>query len=195
MNATIDYYNDHAEEYFAGTAGVDLAGLYERFLAQVPCGGRIMDLGCGSGRDVRWFRDHGYDARGLDASAELVRIARDNFGILVECGLIEDWIADEPFDGIWCCASLMHMDDASIAGFAGNLKHNLRPGGVLYLSVKSGVETGSDERGRYFRDFTEDDIRRLAEMSGMTVGEIWYTEDKLARNNFKWLNGLMIRER
>ena len=194
MNRTVEYYNNTAKEYFDSTSQVDLENLYERFLAYIPAGGSIMDLGCGSGRDVKWFRDHGYDAYGLDASEKLVKIACEKLQIPIELSTIEEWVADDPYDGIWCCASIMHLDDEAIEQFFSNLKDNLKPDGVLFMSVKSGIETGIDRYGRYFRDFEEDDIDELlARYPGLELKELWYTEDAFHRNDFRWLNVLIGR--
>ena len=189
MNSTIDYYNRNADEYFARTADVNFDALYSRFLKYIPDGGRIMDLGCGSGRDVKWFYDHGYEAFGLDASRELVSKASIEYDIPVCTGLIEEWTSSTTFDGVWCCASLMHLDDDALEQFFVNLQYNLKPGGVLFMSVKSGIETGLDEQGRYLRNFTEEDVREIINRhSELEVRELWYTEDKLARDTFKWMN-------
>lgn len=196
MNSTIDYYDRNADVYFARTSDVTFDEIYSRFLKYIPRGGRIMDLGCGSGRDVKGFCDHGYEAYGLDASEELVKKASNTLGITVSTGLVEDWIADEPFDGIWCCASLMHLDDRALEQFFENLKYNLKPGGVLFMSVKSGIETGLDEQGRYFRNFTEENVHEIIDRHrALRIKEIWYTEDKLARYSFKWMNAIVTCQR
>lgn len=195
MNSTIDYYNRNAESYFDRTADVDFSGTYERFLKYIPIGGRIMDLGCGSGRDVKWFCEHGYDACGLDASEELVAQAREHYRVHVEIGAIESWHAEVPYDGIWCCAALMHLEVSECRQFFHNLEHNLKPGGAIYISVKTGVQTGLDEESRYFRDFQEDDIHELVNLcKGLEIKELWYTEDTLARDDFKWLNVIAVRD-
>lgn len=192
MNGTINYYDNHASQYFDRTSHVNFDALYEEFLRYVPAGCRIMDLGCGSGRDVKWFRDNGYEAYGLDASESLVQIAKCKFNIPVEVGCIEEWLSDEPFDGIWCCASLMHLDDTSIGRFLSNLNYNLRSGGALFISVKEGIETGVDENGMYFRDFDEVSLRAfLSHYKNLIIEKIWYTEDKLNRESFKWLNAII----
>lgn len=189
MNSTIDYYDRNADEYFGRTANVTFDEIYSRFLKYIPAGGRIMDLGCGSGRDVKWFCDHGYEAYGLDASRELVSRASDEYDIPVFTGLIEEWTTSTQFDGVWCCASLMHLDDSALEQFFVNLKYNLKPGGVVFMSVKTGIQTGLDEQGRYLRDFTEGDVHEIINQhSKLEVREIWYTEDKLARDTFRWMN-------
>ena len=192
MNNTIQYYNNNANEYFDSTSQVNLEELYDKFLSYIPAGGSIMDLGCGSGRDVKWFRDHGYDAYGLDASEKLVSIACRKLQIPIELGIIEEWVAEEPVDGIWCCASIMHLDEKAVEQFFSNLKYNLKSNGVLFMSVKSGIETGIDRYGRYLRDFEERDIHELlARHQQLELKELWYTEDKLSRDTFKWLNTLI----
>ena len=192
MSGTIKYYDENASYYFDSTSQVDLDPLYKEFLKYVPAGGRIMDLGCGSGRDVKWFRDHGYDAYGLDASERLVKIAYEKLGIPVEAGFIENWIADEAFDGIWCCASLVHLDDNRIDQFLSNLRHNLKKGGALFISVKENIDSGVVEDGRYFRDFNEGTLNALiSHYKGFRIEKIWYTEDKMHRESFKWLNAII----
>ena len=195
MNETINYYDKNASSYFGRTSQVELVEIYKEFLKYITVGGRIMDLGCGSGRDVKWFRDHGYEAYGLDASEQLVKIARDQFDIPVEAGHIEDWVADEAFDGIWCCASLMHLDDISFDRFLSNLRLNLRPGGALFISVKEGIDSGVSEDGRYFRDFDEETLNAfLCHYKGIRIEKVWYTTDKLYRESFKWLNAIIIKD-
>ena len=153
-----------------------------------------MDLGCGSGRDVKWFRDHGYEADGLDASEKLVRIASEKLGIPVKVGFIESWIADKAYDGIWCCASLVHLDDNRIDQFLSNLRHNLKKGGALFISVKEGIDSGNIEDGRYFRDFSEEALKALiSHCKGLGIEKVWYTEDKMHRESFKWLNAIIIK--
>ena len=194
MNSTIDYYNRNAESYFERTASIDFSDMYERFIRYIPDGGRIMDLGCGSGRDVKWFIEHGYDARGIDASEELVARARAHYGVPVEVGVIEDWIAETPYDGVWCCASLMHLEEEAWKRFFANLEQNIKSGGAIYISVKSGVQTGLDGEGRYFRNYKEDDIYELVNLcKELEIKELWYSDDSLARIGFRWLNVIATR--
>ena len=191
MNSTIEYYNKHAEEYFKNTSSVDMTCLYKRFLEYVPVGGRIMDLGCGSGRDVKWFRDHGYQAFGMDASEKLVQKARE-MQIPVAIGRIEEWLAEEPFDGIWCCASLIHLSLEDVKQFFSHLKYNLKPSGVLFISAKSGIMTGYDQKGRYFSNYNPETIKSLvSDNDGLSIETMWYTADELGRSEFNWLNAII----
>ena len=188
MNQTIEYYNQNAEAYFLNTVDVDFDRLRRKFVSYLPEHARIIDIGCGSGRDVKAFCDMGYDAVGLDASEEMARVARKQLGVNVITGDMADWIAEEPYDGIWCCAALLHLHEEEAERFLSNLKANLKPGGVVFISVKEGIETGYDDKGRYMRNYTEEDLRERLRISGISIVDIERTEDQLGRKAIHWLN-------
>lgn len=188
MNNTIDYYNANAEKYYKATVGVDFEQLRKKFASYLPENARIIDLGCGSGRDVKAFCNMGYQAIGLDASKELAEIAKDRLGIEVLVADMATWETDEPVDGIWCCASLLHLNDDDANKFFDNLQHNLKHGGVMFLSVKEGITTGSDEKGRYMQNYTEKDLCEKIEQAGLNIIDIERSVDKLGRDDFAWLN-------
>lgn len=194
MSDTIAYYNANAENYYKTTENVDFTASYARFLKYVPEHGSIVDVGCGSGRDVKAFCDMGYQAVGLDASEELAAIAMREKGITVFVDDMTTWIADEPFDGMWCCASLLHLDDAGLSKFADNVGKNLKSRGAIYISVKSGIETGYDDKGRYMRNFNYEELEELLDVSNAKIVDQWNTADKMAREGFCWINVIGIRE-
>ena len=101
---------------------------------------------------------------------------------------MSQWTADEPYDGIWCCASLLHLQDSEIESFFDNLRNNLKPGGVLFLSVKEGNGHFIDEDGRYMRLFTEQELRDRLIKAGINVIEQWNTQDNLHREEVQWIN-------
>ena len=98
MSSTIDYYNHHAAEYFNDTVDVDFDALRRKFVTLLPKDAKIIDVGCGSGRDVKAFCDMGFDAIGLDASEELAAQAENRLGIQVIVCDMSKWKAEEPFD-------------------------------------------------------------------------------------------------
>lgn len=194
MNDTIAYYDNNAEQYYQSTVRVDMTVTYDRFLKYISDGGRIIDMGCGSGRDVAAFRSRGYDAVGLDVSSELALLASDKQEFPFIIADMATWIADEPFDGIWCCASLLHLEDGEVQRFADNLRYNLKHHGAIYISVKSGITTGYDEKGRYMRNFTEDELIILLHSKGIEIVEKWNTADKMNREGFFWINLIGVRK-
>lgn len=100
---SIDYYEMYAERFFETTVSADMHDVYQPFLSLVKPRGRILDLGCGSGRDSRYFIRHGYQVEAVDGSPALARLASEYFGQEVICGRIEELEYDQEFDGIWAC--------------------------------------------------------------------------------------------
>jgi 2-polyprenyl-3-methyl-5-hydroxy-6-metoxy-1,4-benzoquinol methylase len=194
MTNTIDYYNLNADDYYESTIGVDFGRMRSRFASYLPEHARILDAGCGSGRDVKAFCEMGFQAVGLDASEELARIASRRLGIRIHVADMTTWISREPYDGIWCCASLLHLQDEDAEQFLRNLRYNLAPGGILYVSVKEGVRTGPDEKGRYFRNYTREELTDRLRAAGLTILEEEASGDLLGRDRFRWLNVFARRD-
>lgn len=192
MNRTVDYYNQHSKEYFEATRSTDMSDLYEAFLPYLHAGGKILDVGCGSGRDLKYFKEHGYEAEGVDASEELCQLASEYSGCKVTCCRMENFAPDKKYAGIWCCASLLHLEDGAVAEFFRKCQDWLAEGGILFLSVKTGISTGEDEKGRWFRNFDEGKIGELlGESPHLHLEQVFYTEDKTGRRGWKWMNVLI----
>lgn len=183
-----DYYQLHAQRFFSETVDVDMSELYRPFVAHLKPGARILDAGCGSGRDAKAFSEMGYEVEAFDASAELVELARQHTGLPVKQMRFEDITEVERYDGIWCCASLLHVPLAELPGVMAQLAKALKPGGVWYLSFKYG--SGEREKdGRRFTDMDEAGFAEvLSELSGIEVMECWQTHDQRPERDDSWIN-------
>jgi 2-polyprenyl-3-methyl-5-hydroxy-6-metoxy-1,4-benzoquinol methylase len=109
MDAPDDYYLRRADEFFAATVGVDMSTLRWRFLSGLAPGARVLDAGCGSGRDARAFAEAGFAVRAVDASPALARLASAHSGLEVAVRRLEDLDEVAAYEAIWCCASLLHV--------------------------------------------------------------------------------------
>jgi len=183
-----DYYQLHAQRFFSETVDVDMSELYRPFVAHLKPGARILDAGCGSGRDAKAFSEMGYEVEAFDASAELVELARQHTGLPVKQMRFEEVTEVERYDGIWCCASLLHVPLAELPGVMAQLAKALKPGGVWYLSFKYGC--GEREKdGRRFTDMDESGFAEvLSELSGIEVMECWQTHDQRPEREDSWIN-------
>ena len=190
MYASTDaYYATHAQAYFENTAFRDLSATALRFLAHVKPHGRIIDVGCGSGRDLRFFRAHGFQAEGIDACEALCKLARTHSGENVQCVRIEDWQPDKRFDGVWACASLLHLPMDAIFAFFSRLRNILEPQGAAFFSFKSGIESGFNRQGRYFMAFSLNDLQDvLQRYQELVLLEMWESSDALERSEVSWLS-------
>lgn len=165
-----------------------------RFLKYVkPCG-KIIDIGAGSGRDIKYFLDKGFAAEGIDASSELCRLAKTYSGAVVRCISIEEWKPLILYDGLWANASLVHLSLAEIEKFICRLPMILTERGVAYMSFKTGIVTGYDEKGRMLTDVSLDTVQQIvAKSTAISMIESWITEDKLNRDDFEWINVILRR--
>lgn len=193
-NKTIDYYNSNASQYFSNTVNLDMSECCDRFLKYVVPGGRIIDIGAGSGRDIIYFKDRGYVVGGIDASEEMCRLASDYSGAVVICQRIQDWHPQEKYDGIWANASLLHLSFTEIEEFVCRTSDYLNPNGVFYISMKKGIQIGQDSNGRFFTDFSEEIVQQIVEKStAFVVAESWETRDGMNREGFRW-NNLILKK-
>ncbi|MDA9924795.1 class I SAM-dependent methyltransferase [Verrucomicrobiales bacterium] len=196
MTDTIQFYDEHAAGYFDQTVGIDMSELRRRFLDRLPDGAMILDAGCGSGRDARAFLDAGYEVVAIDASRGMAEQARERLAVEVEVMRFEEMSFREEFDGVWACASLLHIPTRDLPGVLEKMEMALKPGGTLYLSFKRG-EREEDRMGRRFQDMTRQGlIELLGGFDRMNLVEIW--EGKDARNDPSedhptWVNGLFSR--
>ena len=190
---TLEYYQSNAEQFFSSTVNIDMTPLYRPFLARIPEGGRILDAGCGSGRDSKAFSDLGYQVEAFDATAELVELARQHTGLPVSQMTFSEMDAVARYDGIWCCASLLHVGADELPDVMTKLAKALKPGGVWYLSFKYG-EGERVKDGRRFTDLDEAGLARLIEgLDGISLIERWITVDQRPDRVERWLNGVLGR--
>lgn len=189
---TIDYYQKNAQKFVEGTVDVDVSELQNKFLKLIPSNAHILDAGCGSGRDTKFFIDQGYKVTSFDASSELVKIASEYSGIAVQCIKFEDIEFKDEFDGIWACASLLHVPKNKITDVFLKLSKSLKKSGILYVSFKYGDKERVDD-GRLFNDQNEDSFTSLINnLSDLTIVEMWKTADlRPNREDEYWLNCLV----
>ena len=187
---TLDYYNKNSEEYFNSTLNVDMTNTYKPFLKLVPKGGKILDLGCGSGRDSMNFMKLGYEVTAVDGAKELAKKASVLLGKEVIVSTFEELKLKEKFHGIWACASLLPIKREDLKTVLNNLYNNLEDNGVFYMSFKYGEKEYVDDKNRYFNCFTDESIISfINENTKFNILDLYITEDKLGRvNEVKWVN-------
>ena len=189
QSVNITYYESNAEQFFSETESVDMSGIREVFLGYVPAGGFIRDWGCGSGRDTLAFIEAGYRVDASDASEKLCELASAKTGIPVMCERFDELKAVNQYDGIWACASLLHVEPNRIPEMICIAREALKPAGVIYLSFKYGEFEGV-RNGRTFTDMTEKRFEQiLRHVEGMSLLEQWITGDvREGREDGRWLN-------
>ncbi len=188
------FYDINANSYFTTTVNADVKGLYEHFIKYVPNGAKILDLGCGSGRDTKAFLDMGYEVDAVDGSKELARLASDYTGVHVKCMDFKQLNADSVYDAVWACASLLHVTSQNLPNIMARMRRALKPSGVAYISFKHGDFEGTRD-GRYYTDMTHDRFAEvLNKSSGFSIVEEWYSDDVRNENNTVWYNVILRKD-
>ena len=191
---TLKYYNANSRTFFNETAGVEMSSLHERFLALVPKGGFVLDAGCGSGRDAKEFKLRGYRVAAFDASQELAALAGPHIGQEVVVRTFADVEEVGLYDGIWACASLLHLRLAELPDAVNSLWRALKPGGVFYVSFKEGTGERTKD-GRHFTDLNELELRRIVNgLHDVFKIECWQSRDARPDRAVVWLNALVRRK-
>ena len=195
MTSTIEYYNRNALEYSRSTVCVDFSATQKRFLRYMPSYAKILDFGCGSGRDTKYFLDKGYDVDAVDGSREFCRLASAYTGISVKQLYFQELASVNEYDGIWACASILHLQWDDLISVVHKMAVALKNTGVIYTSFKYDDFSG-ERQGRFFIDFTENRLNEMLTLvPELQCREYWISTDvRPNRKDEKWMNIILSRK-
>jgi SAM-dependent methyltransferase len=147
---TLAAYGERAADYAAlGLPRAALADLLV-FLGRLPPGGHVLDLGCGPGDAAEVMAARGFAVDAWDASPEMVAMAASRPGVTARQARFDDLDAIAAYDGVWASVSLLHAPRAAFPAHLRRIARALRPGGTLYLAMKTGTGEGRDSLGRFY---------------------------------------------
>lgn len=192
---TIKYYNDSAMDFYKSTVNVAFTTMQDFFLDKLKKGSSILDFGCGSGRDTKYFLEQGYQVEAVDGSLELCKLASEYTGIHVKNMFFDELAEREKYDGIWACSSILHLPVEELIDVMKKMEVALKEDGIIYTSFKYGTFAG-ERNGRFFTDMTEERFADVLEtIENLVVEEQWVTSDvRPERGEEQWLN-LILRKR
>lgn len=191
---SINYYNNNATHFYKRTINADVQELHQKFLKHLPSQARILDAGCGVGRDSKFFLSKGYDVLPFDGSLEMVKMASTLLEKNVQHMLFQDVNFFNEFDAIWANASLLHVPYENLREVIRSFHQSLRPSGILYASFKYGTSNRQVE-DRLFFDMDEASIEPYLQGLFQPI-EIWKSDDtrgKASSPDKCWLNFIARR--
>lgn len=196
-----EWYDENSADFIAGSFSADVSETMQRFLSHLPPSSRILDAGCGSGRDLKSFLALGHTAEGFDASRAMVEASRSLVGSDIPIRQISFKEFDDPpgrWDGIWCLASLLHLPRAELPEAVLCLVRSIARGGALFVSFKDGQGETIDARGRPFTLLGQPELARLltegarAADVGLISVEAWAEDAKASGGEVtRWANAIL----
>jgi len=186
---TLDIYDARADDY-ARLVGTELKAdkHLQHFLDLLPAHADVLDLGCGPGHAAAIMAQAGHTATATDASAEMVKLARQYLGVTVRQETFDDITGVALYDGIWANFSLLHAEPDRLDTHMAALGTALRPGGVFHIGMKTGDGTHRDSIGRRYTYVTQDSLTALLEQVGLTPLGHWTGREKgLAGSIDPWI--------
>ncbi len=192
-DTTLAYYEENAHQFYTGTVDLNMTVLYAPFLTYMPPAASILDAGCGSGRDTRYFVRRGYKVTAFDYSPAMVKLAARLTGQEILQLAFEALDFEDRFHGIWACSSLIHVPKQALREVISRLSRSMRVDGVLYASFKYGAGEHVHEDGRRFVDLDEKGVEALiAWHPELSILRCWKSTDlRPDRPDDKWLNVLV----
>lgn len=169
----LEYYNKNAKTYFEQTINGNLQENYDRFLEKIPNKGYILDFGCGSGRDSKYFLEKGYQVKAIDGSIEMCKLASEYINQEVKCMKFDELEDENLYDGIWACASIIHVEKENLPNILQKMIKALKPNGSIYISIKKGSGYQIKE-GTYYNHVTLEEVTHLLEKLDMNTKIIDY---------------------
>lgn len=188
---TLEYYNKNSKEFANGTLNVDFSDTQEKFLSYLTPGADILDFGCGSGRDAKYFLKKGFKVHAIDGSKKMCEFAAEVTGIKIEQVDFLAFNEKLKYDGIWACSSILHLNSEELSVVVKKIADALKTGGIFYSSFKHGTFEG-ERNGRFFNDMTAEKFTSLLNRNkDFQLIETWISEDaRPAHKNEQWFNAI-----
>lgn len=199
VELTQQAYDATADRYAARWNTADpMEEAKRRFLAVAGSPSAVVDLGCGTGRDMSWFADRGLRVVGIDRSAAMLSIAKRTAPTarLIQADVRQLPLRSESVDAWWACASLLHLPPAGMATALSEARRVTRHDGVGLVTVREGVgarleRVSNTGHRRYFCYWTADDLDHAVERAGWRIMEGWGSRDSLGRQ--PWITRVVTR--
>ena len=194
-NLTIQYYNENAEQFINTTLDVNFTEIQDEFLSMLRKESYILDFGCGSGRDTKYFLARGFVVDAVDGSLEMCKRASEVTGIRVKHMLFDELNEINKYEAIWACSSILHLSYMQLVAVFNKMLKALKADGIIYTSFKYGDFEGF-RNGRYFIDFDEEKLERLKkDVPALEVEKMWITTDvRPGRDEEKWMNLILKKK-
>lgn len=147
------------------------------FMAALPAGGAVLDLGCGPGAASEVMARAGFIVEATDASPAMVDLAAARDGVRAVLGGFDDITGQDVYDGVWANFSLLHAARDDMPRHLAAIRRALRAGGAFHIGLKTGTGARRDALGRFYTYYREDELTELLQEAGFTPRARHYGND------------------
>jgi SAM-dependent methyltransferase len=189
---TVKYYNENAKDFIENTINAEMQDQYSFFEKYMKDQGKVLDVGFGSGRDSLYFSKR-YEVISIDNSEVFVEEAKKLLNNTILLLDVKEMSFKNEFDGIWACASLLHIPYTDLSRVLNNCYDALKEDGIMYASFKYGEFEGL-RHGRYFTDLNEDRLNELIDNTKFTLKELLITNDVRPERDEQWVNIILAKK-
>ena len=172
---TLEYYNKNAKIYCEQTLEGNMQENYDKFLKHLPTSAYILDFGCGSGRDSKYFIENGYKVKAIDGSIEMCNLASKYINQEVVCMKFEELNELNTYNGIWACSSILHVEKEKLPDILNKMINALKVNGIIFTSFKKG-EGFEIKEGKYYNYLTKNEMIQILRNLNRNVKLIDYFE-------------------
>lgn len=193
---TLEYYNKNAKQYCEQTLVGNLQENYDRFLKELPSNAYILDFGCGSGRDSKYFIENGYQVKAIDGSEQMCKLASKYIGQEVECIKFEELEDIDTYDAIWACSSILHVEKENLPSVLSRMIKALKKKGIIYASFKIG-EGYQIKEGKYYNYLTKEEMEHILDKIDKNLKIMDYFEtlpSTKRKDNATWGNFMIKKQ-
>lgn len=189
MNSTINYYNQNAQEYALKVSGANMSADLNTLIEGLPKSSEIklLEIGAGGGRDLKYMRDRGFNVLPLEPSTELANLIEKEQGVKVVRQKVQEMSYENEFDGVYAIASLLHIPKNEILDVLKKINTSLKENGVFLLTLKEGVGESLDNQNRFFSYYAVDEIKEILEEAGFNNISFNKNNDMLNRADTQWI--------
>jgi SAM-dependent methyltransferase len=174
---TIRTYDARAGDYAKRFAGDEPSGSLKSFMMLVKQGGRVLDWGCGPAAASFHLQEAGFTPDPIDASPEMVALARERFGLKARLGTFDDSLPEESYHGVWANFSLLHAPRGDLPKHFQQLHKALLPKGILHIGMKRGTGESRDKFGRFYTFYETTELTQHLEKAGFEIINIQEGEE------------------
>jgi mutator protein MutT len=190
---TLEFYESEGEVYVADTRRVNLSRAVEAMELTVESG-KILDVGCGSGRDSLYFIEKGYSVTSIDSSPKMVSLATKEIGRKAHVANVLDLPYKDEFEGIWASSCLPHLPKSEFLPAVKGLLRAAKVGGAVYISLKSGSGEGLDDLGRYLSRYQKEEAEKLlSRLKNAEIVCVWEEKSSRRKSNETWINIILTK--